>query len=286
MSAIKSFFMMVRPRQWIKNLMLYFPPFLGGALLLPGKAADGLIPFFSFCMVSSAAYVVNDLIDHSQDLHHPEKRNRPLAAGSVSRQSAWVLAAICLLAGVTSALIWSSFLFTSLLLVYLIITLSYSLYLREIALLDIFCISAGFLLRLEAGGAVFNIKISEWLFLSVFLLALFLSTGKRLSEKMSLGKSAVNHRKVLAAYPDGFLEGAMYMAGAAVLVTYSMYVINKGAFFLVYTVPLCSFGLLRYILRIKSGRGGDPTDSLLKDLPLLVTGAVWAAMVGWGVYAY
>jgi 4-hydroxybenzoate polyprenyltransferase len=276
---------MLRPKQWIKNLMLYFPPFLGGTLLLPGKITSGLMPFFSFCMVSSSAYILNDILDRSNDLHHPEKRNRPLAAGTVSVFSAWALAALCLLTGIISAYTWSSPLFTSLLLVYLIVTLSYSLRLREFALLDIFCISAGFLLRLEAGGAAFEIKISEWLFLTVFLLALFLSTGKRLSEKRILGNSATNHRKALDAYPEGFLEGAMYMAGASVLVTYSMYVLNKGAPFLVYTVPLCSFGLLRYILRIKSGEWGDPTDSLLKDIPLLCAGLLWAAMIGWGVYA-
>lgn len=284
MSVIRTYFLMLRPRQWIKNLMLYFPPFLGGTLLLPGKIASGLIPFFSFCMVSSSAYILNDILDRSGDLHHPDKKFRPLAAGTVTIRSAWSVSALCLLTGISLAYTSSSLLFTCLLIVYLIITLSYSLRLREIALLDIFCISAGFLLRLEAGGVVFDIKISEWLFLTVFLLALFLSTGKRLSEKIVLGKTANNHRKSLDAYPEGFLEGAMYLAGASVLVTYSMYVLNKGTPFLVYTVPVCSFGLLRYILRIKAGKGGDPTDSLLKDVPLLVVGLLWAAMVGWGIY--
>lgn len=254
-------------------------------MLLPGKALDGLAPFFSFCMVSSSAYIVNDILDRAHDLHHPEKRNRPLASGAVSVRAAWALSALCLLAGAASAILWSPPLFTVLLLAYLVVTVSYSLHLKKLALLDIFCISAGFLLRLEAGGVAFGIKISEWLFLTVFLLALFLSTGKRLSEKMSLGNMAANHRKALDAYPGGFLEGTMYMAGSAVLVTYSMYVISRNSFFLVYTVPLCSFGLLRYILRIKSGKGGDPTESLLKDIPLLLAGLLWTFMVGWGVYA-
>ena len=151
--------------------------------------------------------------------------------------------------------------------------------------MDIFCISACFLLRLEAGGSAFTIVISEWLFLSVFLLALFLSTGKRLSEKTCLGAAAVMHRKSLNAYPEGFLDGVMYMTGAAVLVTYTMYVISRHSTLLIYTVPLCSFGLLRYILRIRCGKGGDPTESLLKDVPLLIVGVVWAVMVGWGIYA-
>jgi 4-hydroxybenzoate polyprenyltransferase len=149
---------------------------------------------------------------------------------------------------------------------------------------DIFCISAGFLLRLQAGGAAFNVVISEWLFLSVFLLSVFLSTGKRLAEKQRLGVAACHHRKALLAYPEGFLEGVLNMTGGAVLVTYTMYVISRHSALLVYTVPLCCFGLLRYILRVKTGKGGDPTESLTKDVPLLLVGMAWVVMVGWGIY--
>jgi decaprenyl-phosphate phosphoribosyltransferase len=119
--------------------------------------------------------------------------------------------------------------------------------------------------------------------LSVFLLAIFLSTGKRLYEKNALGENAANHRKALESYPPGFLDGTMYMTGGAVLVTYTLYVIEHQV--LIYTVPLCCFGLLRYILRVKSGLGGDPTESLVRDVPLLVVGVLWVLMVGWGIYA-
>jgi hypothetical protein len=131
---------------------------------------------------------------------------------------------------------------------------------------------------------VMGIVVSEWLFLSVFLLSIFLSTGKRLGEKQLLGTMACNHRKVLAGYPEGFLEGTMYMTGASVLVTYSMYVILRHSPLLLYSVPLCSFGLLRYILRVQSGKGGDPTEALTRDVPLLMVGFAWAVLVGWGIY--
>jgi decaprenyl-phosphate phosphoribosyltransferase len=276
-----SYINLLRPAQWLKNLMLLFPPFLGGIILQDGVIGKGGIPIFSFCLASSSVYIFNDILDATNDASHPIKKGRPIPSGEVSRRNAAVLSVI--LGG--SALVLSypvSFSFFLLLIAYLAISAVYSVKLKELPIVDIFCISAGFLLRLQAGGNAFGITISEWLFLSVFLLAVFLSTGKRLSEKQTLGKEAGNHRKSLQRYPDGFLEGVMYMTGGAVLVTYTMYVIAHHV--LIYTVPLCAFGLLRYIFRVKSGYGGDPTDSLLKDWPLFTVGFLWAVMVGWGIY--
>jgi decaprenyl-phosphate phosphoribosyltransferase len=274
---------LLRPLQWLKNLMLFFPPFLGGALFQPGMAMRGMLPFFSFCMASSATYILNDVRDREHDRHHPDKKCRPIPSGRISIAGASLLAVVLACASIMIA--WNvSIAFVQCLSIYLVVSIAYSVMLKEYALIDIFCISAGFLLRLEGGGAAFGIPISEWLFLSVFLLSVFLSTGKRLSEKNRLGATAIHHRKALVAYPDGFLQGAMYMTGSAVLVTYTMYVITRHSALLVYSVPLCCFGLLRYILRVQSGKGGDPTESLLRDIPLFIVGLVWVVMVGWGIY--
>ncbi|MCM0083475.1 decaprenyl-phosphate phosphoribosyltransferase [Geomonas sp. Red32] len=282
MLKITAYLKLLRPAQWLKNLMLYFPPFLGGTILQHGMATRGVLPFVSFCLASSSTYVLNDLLDRHRDLHHPRKKGRPIPSGAVPVWAAALLGALSLAAGVYLA-VGISTLFLLLLLAYLAVSACYSLKLKELPVVDLFCIASGFLLRLEAGGEAFGIEISHWLFLSVFLLALFLATGKRLGEKQSLGEQAGEHRKSLLSYPDGFLPGAMYMTGGAVLVTYTQYVILRHA--LVYTVPLCCFGLLRFILRVQSGEGGDPTESLLKDLPLFIVGVLWAAMIGWGVYA-
>jgi 4-hydroxybenzoate polyprenyltransferase len=168
------------------------------------------------------------------------------------------------------------------LLCYALIAGAYTAGLKSVAVVDLFCIAGGFLLRLEAGGEVFNIVVSQWLFLSVFLLAIFLSTGKRLCEVRMMGEQAGKHRQILTSYPKGFLDGTIYMTGGAVLVTYSMYCLTKPR--LVYTVPLCMFGLMRYIFRAQSGEGGDPTESLLKDPVLFAVGALWALMVTWSIY--
>jgi len=273
---------MLRPVQWLKNLMLFFPPFLGGQLLEPDLLPRGSVPFAAFCLASSCTYVVNDLLDRHSDMLHPRKKRRPVASGAVSPAAAGLGALLCL--GLSLALAWRvSPVFLALLVAYLVISTCYSLKLKELPLVDLFCIASGFLLRLQAGGEVFQVAISEWLFLSVFLLAIFLATGKRLGEKSRLGADAGGHRKSLLSYPEGFLQGAMYMTGGAVLVTYTQYVIARSA--LVYTVPLCCFGLMRFIMRVQAGQGGDPTESLLKDGPLFIVGFLWAAMIGWGLYA-
>jgi decaprenyl-phosphate phosphoribosyltransferase len=272
-----------RVRQWLKNLMLFFPPFLAGSLFSNIHTLQKLIPFCSFCLVSSATYIINDVFDRDNDRHHPDKCSRPIASGKISVVTALLFASLLVICSVLLA--WNiSGTFFLFMMAYVAVSIAYSAKLKDIVLVDIFCISAGFLLRLQAGGAAFNVAISEWLFLSVFLLSVFLSTGKRFSEKLHLGDVAYNHRKALVAYPQGFLEGAMYMTGGSVLVTYTMYVISRHSSILLYSVPLCCFGMLRYILRVQSGRGGDPTESLTRDVPLLIVAVAWVCMVGWGIY--
>lgn len=278
---IINYLTMLRPTQWLKNLMLFFPPFLAGQMLLPGIISTGVAPFTSFCLVSSAGYLLNDILDRDRDVFHPRKRLRPIPSGHISLTAAGVLSALL----VTGGLVLAGFTSPQLLLLlagYATISISYSVHLKNMPVIDLFCISAGFLIRLLAGGELFHVPVSPWLFLTVFLLAVFLSTGKRLGESRSLGNIAGEHRISLTRYPSGFLEGTMYMTGGAVLVTYAMYTLNKQT--LIYSVPLCFFGLLRYMLRVISGKGGDPTESLLKDRQLLIVGVIWVLMVVWSTY--
>jgi 4-hydroxybenzoate polyprenyltransferase len=271
----------LRPTQWLKNLMLFFPPFLGGELLATGVFTRGIVPLVSFCLASSSTYILNDIVDRESDRNHPGKSSRPIPSGDVSLQVATILC-LLLLVGALILAYGISPIFIYTIVAYISVSIFYSVYLKNFPIVDLFCISAGFLFRLQAGGEAFSVTISDWLFLTVFLLSIFLSTGKRLYEKNALGVNAGNHRKSLESYPPGFLDGTMYMTGGAVLVTYTLYVIEHNV--LIYSVPLCCFGLLRYILRVKSGLGGDPTESLLKDGPLFVVGLLWAVMVGWGIY--
>ena len=271
----------LRLHQWLKNLILFFPPFLGGALIYPQVAARGLAPFLAFSLASSAAYVFNDLMDLERDRHHPQKRLRPLPAGDLGKSQAVILAMV-LLIGAFSLGKLVSFRFLVFVGLYLLFSLLYSVTLKDWPIIDVFCISLGFVLRLYAGGEAFGVYISEWLFLTVFLLALFLSMGKRHGEQLRLGERAGEHRRTLEVYPEGFLENSMFFCGGAVIVTYAIYVLSRP--FMVYTVPLCMFGLLRYLFLVKSGQSGDPTQAILRDLPLLATSILWAILVAWSIY--
>lgn len=273
---------LLRPHQWLKNLILFFPPFLGGVLLDPAMLKRGVLPFAIFCLASSSTYIFNDIRDCEKDRLHPRKKSRPIASGAIPVKSAMIIGGVLLLSSLLLSLQLSLVFFTWLA-TYLFLSFAYSVYLKDLPVFDIFCISSGFVIRLMAGGEAFGVVVSDWLFLSVLLLALFLSAGKRLGEKGELGAESGAHRRSLSAYPEDVLDGFMYMTGSAVLVTYTMYVISMHK--LIFTVPLCCFGLFRYVMLVKSGKSGDPTDSLTKDPVLFMVGLVWVVWVGIGSYA-
>lgn len=268
---------LLRPRQWLKNLMLFFPPLFGGILFRTEIVGQLAVPFMAFCLAASANYAINDVLDAGKDACHPQKKNRPVPSGRLSSLTAVVIG-ICLflLAVILGALVSLPFLAT--LVAYVLLSSAYSFKLKNIPVVDIFCVSAGFLLRLYAGSLAFDVRVSDWLFLSVFLLSLFLSIGKRIAEKQLLGETGASHRPVLAAYPMEFLHGTMYMTGATVLVTYAIYVVSHPGLLL--TIPLCCFGLFRYMYRVIKDASGDPTEALLQDRVLLTISLLWAVMVG------
>ncbi len=280
---IKSpYLAILRPRQWIKNLIMFFPPFLSGSLFSSACISiTGILSFSSFCIVSSALYVFNDLKDVERDALHPVKRFRPIPSGAVSKKLAITILIVLGLLGHVLAFFTVQPLIPYLVL-YGAVTILYSIWLKHIPVVDMFCISFGFLIRLQAGSAVFDVEITEWLYLSVFFLSMFLSSGKRLSEQILLGAGAAGHRSSLCGYTAGTLDATLQITAATVLVTYSMYTLGHP--YLVYTVPLCTFGLFRYILRVKGGKSGDPTESLLRDMPLLCVSILWALIVGWSIY--
>lgn len=273
---------LLRPKQWLKNLMLLFPPLFGGALFTPEVFHNLAIPLLAFCLAASGNYAINDMLDAEKDACHPIKKNRPIPSGAIQAKTA-LMVGVCLfiVALVLGFTVSMPFFFT--LLGYLLLSSAYSFRLKNIPVVDIFCVSAGFLLRLSAGGIAFNIPISDWLFLTVFLLSIFLSLGKRIAEKQILRKDCACHRPVLDAYPLSFLHGTMHMTGGTVLVTYAMYVVVHPG--LLYTIPLCCFGLFRYMYRIIKDSKGDPTEALTGDPILLGVGCLWLTLILIGIYA-
>ncbi len=232
--------------------------------------------FFSFSLTASSIYILNDLKDYHRDRLHPEKCRRPLVTGEVSRDVASLVAVLLLIPSWTVAYAVSTG-FLILTILYFGIQVFYTLYLKEIPLIDVFCIAAGFVLRVLAGGAAYEIKVSPWLFLSIFLLSVVLAAGKRLSEVKLLDVNASSHRESLRGYKPEFLREILLVSSSASLITYSLYTIEESSA-LIYTVPVVTFGLFRYLSLTHRGLG-DATEVLLKDRTLSITVATWLILV-------
>lgn len=240
-----------------------------------------LLSLAAFSLVASSSYIVNDIKDCDADKNHPNKKNRCMPRGDISISTALFLSVFLLIIAISTSF-WISRFYWSYLLLYFIVSMCYTFYLKQIVIVDIFVIAFGFLIRVLAGGEAFNIKVTSWLFLTVFIVALFLAAGKRLGEMVLQGENAGKHRKSLNNYSHSFLEGFLWSSASTALVTYALYIIeNRDG--LLYTVPLALFGLVRYIYNAREGRG-DPTEALLKDRQIMATGIIWATMVGIIIY--
>ncbi len=279
--TLHNYLSLFRPHHWLKNLLLLFPPFFAAKLLNPQVTAVIIPSIVSFSFAASCGYILNDIWDRKYDSLHVSKKYRPIASGGISIVTASVIATVLYLAAMIIAGSVSTR-FQGFVIIYLFLSCSYTMYFKNLVIADIFFIALGFLVRVLAGGQAFNVHVSNWLFLTVFMVALFLATGKRLGELISLKEDAQKHRKSLNSYSPTFLEGILWFCASSAMVTYALYTIeNKGEMF--YTVPLAAFGLIRYIYVVKTGEG-DPTEALLSDKPLFVTGLIWMAMIGVIIY--
>ena len=272
-----QYFKLLRIKHWIKNLFLFAAPFFGGSLFHEETVLMAFPAFIAFSLCASAAYIFNDIKDIENDKLHSEKIKRPIASGSITIRNALAFAFLLIVPSfILSYNIAPAFF--SYILLYISIQLLYSLYLKNIALLDIFCIASGFVIRVLAGGTAFNIEISHWLLLTMFMISIVLATGKRLGEMKLLNEKAEEHRKSLSNYSTATLNEILLISASASLITYALYTIEQFQS-LVYTVPIVTFGLFRYIMLSKQGLG-DPTDALTGDKWLASTVLLWLLLVG------
>jgi 4-hydroxybenzoate polyprenyltransferase len=238
-----------------------------------------------FCLVSSAIYLVNDVRDVRQDREHPTKRFRPIAAGELGAPAALAMAAMLLGGGMGTAAWLNRPLFT-VLAGYVVVQLFYTFALKRIALVDLFMIAGGFVLRALAGAVAIDADISPWLLLCAMLLALFLALCKRRHEKVVLNDAGGRTRESLAQYDERLLDQLIAMVGAATLVCYALYTLwpdtvqKFGTRLLGLTIPFVIFGLFRYLdLVYRHEKGGHPEVILLTDLPLLADLALYGLTV-------
>ncbi len=283
---LQSLLRLLRPHQWLKNGFVFI-----GVLFGRQWQADQLIPaafaFLSFCAVASAVYVFNDLVDAESDRQHPVKRHRPIASGEVGpRLATFLFVALLILGGGLAALAGTAVL--GCVTGYLALNVAYTLRLKHIAILDVFAISAGFMLRILAGTLGIGIEPSSWLLLCGMMITLFLGFAKRGAELRLLERRGVerrgNPRFVLGEYGPTMIEQFMSISAACAILSYSLYTVSPetvarhGTDRLIFTVPFVIYGIYRYVwLLHQRGGGNDASRDLYNDPHLLVTVAGWSA---------
>ena len=280
-----ALFKLLRPHQWLKNGFVFVGLLFGHAWNDPLKLGQALAAFAAFCLLASAVYVMNDLIDREPDRLHPKKKYRPLAAGTVGVGPAMFLGLVCLGAG--GLLAWglagsAPWIFFA----YVVLNVAYTLGLKHVVILDVFIIASGFMLRILAGTLGIGIAPSQWLLLCGLMLTLFLGFAKRRAELNALLADSAGHRRVLEHYTAPMLDQFIGIVAAGTVISYALYTVSAetvalhGTRGLIATVPFVLYGMLRYLWRLHTrGGGGDPAQELLRDPHLLAATAGWLLLV-------
>lgn len=277
----------LRPKQWAKNLLVAAAPGAAGVLTEGPVLADVLVGIAAFCLVSSGTYYLNDIRDLEADRLHPDKRHRPIAAGVVPVRLAVVVAAALMLAGLGLAAVVSAG-FLGVVVGYLALTTSYSIWLKHIAVIDIVAIASGFIMRAIAGGVAADVPLSRWFVIVASFGSLFVVSGKRHGEHIDLGAEGHEVRPTLGAYSRNYLQYVWTMTSGVTLTAYCLWAFEQSPddtdipFFELSIVPFACF-ILRYALLLDQGRGGAPEDIVLSDRTLQALTVVWVVIFGCAV---
>jgi len=284
---LKYFVYEMRPKDWLKNVFVFVPIVFSLELRNTEKLLAALIAFTAFCLASSAIYVLNDIYDADKDAAHPVKRKRPVASGALTKSAAAVfavfLAVISLAAG-----FFADWTVCAVILLYLAVNLSYTLLLKHKPIFDCFCIAAGFVFRVYAGSYACGEPVSDWLFLTIVTMALFMGFGKRRGELAEVdGKSA---RPVLKHYSLNFLEGMVFLCAGLSVAFYALWAMYRGSA-MIFTVPLIIFIVAKYLSLIynsssDSGLRGDPTSVIYSSKTLIAACGAYAVLTVALLYAF
>jgi 4-hydroxybenzoate polyprenyltransferase len=292
-----------RPRQWLKNFSVFAAPLFAGSLFTTRVYTQSIKAFVVFCLVASGIYFVNDIIDAPKDREHPIKKNRPIASGTLSEKKAWIVAFVLILTSVLYSFAFIGSFFSYAIIAYVLLQVSYSLYFRNVIILDSLIVGTGFVIRVFAGGLASMTSISSWLALTTIGLSLLLAFGKRRSEKTILRKhlaekGVAKTRKTLRHYPDTLLDAMLSMSATYSIITYSLFVfqispqnvgrtlltvlpsILRSPKWMMLTIPLVIYGVARYLYIIyEKGEGESPERVMLSDRPMLGVVVLWALCV-------
>ncbi len=276
----------MRPQQWTKNAVVFAALVFDVKLTQPYYLSRTMAAFVLLCLLSSAVYIINDLVDIGKDRQHPTKRSRPLAAGTLSKGVA-IAAAIALVAAALGGAFALDGEFAALALLYFAFNVLYSFWLKNVVIVDVLVVAAGFVLRVSAGVALVDVvRFSPWLYVCMTLLALFMVLGKRRREITLLTDNANNHRSVLANYNLQLIDQLISIVSTATVVAYTFYTFSAENLpknhAMMLTTPFVLYGVFRYLYLIHvRHEGGAPDELVLKDKPLLATFVMWGlAAVG------
>ena len=270
-----------RPQQWIKNGFVFAGLVFGHRWHEPALVLKVLIAAIAFSFASSTIYILNDVVDRDKDRLHPKKRYRPLAAGTVTIPAATAQAIMLALAASVLSL-WVSWVAFVMIFCYAMLNVAYSIQLKHIVILDVFCIAAGFMIRILVGTVGVGIPPSKWLMLCGLMITLFLGFAKRRAEIAALDAGGVDHRSVLAHYGSSLLDQVSAICATGVIVTYCLYTTSPDTILvhhtsnLIFTAPFVIYALFRYIYLVQhQSSGGDPSRDLIRDKHIV------ASIVGW-----
>jgi len=280
----------MRPRQWTKNLVVFAALIFAKKLTEPALLGRAAIAFALFCAVSGAVYIINDLFDIDRDRRHPLKAMRPIASRALGTVPALTAAALLLCGSLMAGFVLSPP-FGAAVLIYAVLNGVYSLWLKEVVILDVMIIASGFVVRAVAGGLVIDVTVSTWLILCTLLLSLFLAFCKRRQELETLTR-AHEHREILREYSIEFIDQMINVVTASTVVAYIFYTLSPEVEqklhtrHLYLTVPFVLYGVFRYLYLVhRKGEGGNPAQALLTDRPLLVCVLLWAVTAVLLIYA-
>ena len=271
----------MRPEQWIKNFFVFTALLFSKNLLNLSKDIDALVGFIIFCMITGCSYIINDLVDLEKDKLHPTKSQRPIASGRLNKTTAIKITTIICLVSLSFAFYINSF-FGIIVLTYFLLNIGYSIYLKNIVIIDVVTIASGFVLRVLGGAVIISVTSSQWLILCTILLSLFLGFSKRRHELVLLEDNATGHRKVLEHYSPYFLDQMISVVTASTLICYALYTMSKdtieklGTSKLIYTIPFVLYGIFRYLYLVhQKEKGGSPTEVVFTDKPMIINISLW-----------
>ena len=275
---------LLRVTSWAKNFFVFVPLVFAKQLFNQGEFLEVLSGFILFSIAASAIYVVNDIYDAKKDAIHPLKKNRPVASGRISAAEAKITGAILfILAGALSFVM--NYSFVAIVWFYIFLNILYTNYLKQIVIVDIFCIALGFMLRVIGGAVIISVSISSWLILTTLFLSLFLAAMKRRVE-IATSEHAVEQRNVLKDYSLSFIDQISSITGGGVIISYALYTVSErtilmfGSEYFVFTTIFVIFGIFRYMYIVfKKDKGENVVEAMITDSQMIVNALLYIGVV-------